>query len=64
MTKLKNLLAVGTVAAFALIAPVAVAAQSAGADTVARSTASTSALVVQLDGGGSANGAANGSSRR
>ncbi|MGW5688186.1 hypothetical protein [Nonomuraea sp. NPDC003754] len=55
MTSLKHVLAAGTVAMFALAAPVTLAAQPASAATVP-------AHVVQLDGGGSANGAANGSS--
>ncbi|MEV7009203.1 hypothetical protein [Streptosporangium sp. NPDC051022] len=61
MINLKNALAAGTVAVLALIAPVTVAAQSAGADTVAGTTAAASTLIVRSDGG-SANGAANGSS--
>ncbi|MEV8636599.1 hypothetical protein AB0395_33645 [Streptosporangium sp. NPDC051023] len=64
MINLKNALAAGTVATFAFIAPMTVAAQPAGADTVSGTTAAASTLIVQFDGGGSANGAANGSSGR
>ncbi|MFF5209847.1 hypothetical protein [Streptosporangium sp. NPDC000396] len=61
MIKLRNALAAGTMVASVLIAPVTVVAQSAGADTVAGTTATASAPFVQRDGDGSANGAANGS---
>ncbi|MER5320009.1 hypothetical protein [Streptosporangium roseum] len=54
MTKLRSALAAAAMMAFALIAPATMPAQPAGADTEV-------VLTVQGDGG-SANGAANGSS--
>ncbi|MER5421579.1 hypothetical protein [Streptosporangium roseum] len=56
MTKLRSALAAEAMMAFALIAPATMPAQPAGADTEV-------VLTVQGDGG-SANGAANGSSGR